>query len=95
MLFSGAMSNLLIYKFAIDSQFNQLRDKLKVIAQTAALMVDADLLLQVPLNPEGINTPQYKIITQKLSKIREVNPPIKYIYFDNPELFEEVKDIWL
>ena len=80
MLFSGAMSNFLIYKFALDSQFNQLRDKLKVIAQTAALMIDADLLLRVPLNPEGINTPQYKIIVEKLRKIREVNPSIKYIY---------------
>lgn len=80
MLFSGAMSNFLIYKFFLNSQFNQLRDKLKVIAQTASLMIDADILLQVPLNPEGINTPQYKTIAEKLRKIREVNPPIEYIY---------------
>lgn len=80
MLFIGAMSNFLIYKFALDSQFNQLRDKLEVIAQTAALMVDADTLLEVPLNQEGINTAQYKIISERLNKIREVNPPIHYIY---------------
>lgn len=50
MFFVGALSNLLIYKFALNSQFEQLRDKLKVIAQTAALAVDADTLMQVPLN---------------------------------------------
>lgn len=50
MFFVGALSNLLIYRFALNSQFEQLRDKLKVIAQTAALAVDADMLMQVPLN---------------------------------------------
>ena len=80
MLFSGAMSNFLIYKFALNSQFNQLRDKLMIIAQTAALVVDVDTLQQIPLNHEGINTPQYKIIAEKLRKIKKVNPPIRYIY---------------
>lgn len=80
MLFAGAMSNFLIYKFSLTAQFNQLSDKLKVIAQTAALMVDSDLIGQVPLNHAGINSAPYKIIVEKLKKIREVNPPIKYIY---------------
>lgn len=80
MLFAGALSNFLIYKFALASQFKQLRDKLKVIAQTASLMVDSDLLRQVPLNKTGVNSIPYKIIVEKLKKIREVNPPIKYIY---------------
>jgi putative nucleotidyltransferase with HDIG domain len=80
MLFAAAMSNFLIYKFSLDSHFNDLRDKMKVIAQTAALMIDADMLSQVPLTKEGIDTPQYKIIAEKLEKIRKVNRPIKYIY---------------
>jgi putative nucleotidyltransferase with HDIG domain len=79
-IFVSGLSNLLIHEFAIRSQFNQLREKLMVIAQTAALMVDADLLLEVPLNREGVNAAQYKVIAGKLKKIKEVNPPIKFIY---------------
>lgn len=79
-IFVSGLSSLLIHEFAIQSQFNQLREKLMVIAQTAALMVDADLLVEVPLSREGINTAQYKLIAEKLKKIKEVNPPITSIY---------------
>ena len=79
-IFVSGLSNLLIHEFAISSQFNQLREKLMVIAQTAALMVDADLLLEVPLNREGVNAAQYKVIAEKLKRIKEVNPLIKSIY---------------
>ncbi len=80
MLFSGAMSNFLIYRFALNSQFHQLREKLMIIAQTAALNIDADMLMQVPLSKEGIYTPQYKIIAEKLKKIKKANPLLRYIY---------------
>lgn len=74
------LSNLLIYQFSLNLQFNQIRDKLMVIAQTAALMVDADLLMQVPLNPEGINTVAFKTIAEKLNEIKKANPILKYVY---------------
>ncbi|MEW6101221.1 MAG: HD domain-containing phosphohydrolase [Candidatus Omnitrophota bacterium] len=80
MLFAGALSNLLIYKFSLESQFNELRSKLMIIAQTAGLLIDADTLLGVPLSHQGTNSEAYKVIAQKLKKIREVNPQIKYIY---------------
>lgn len=80
MLFSGTLSNFLIYKFALDSQFFQLREKLKVIAQTAALMIDTDNLVQIPLAKEGIRTPQYKSISEQLKTIRKANAPLAYIY---------------
>jgi putative nucleotidyltransferase with HDIG domain len=80
MLFAGLVSNLLIYKFALYSQFNQLRDQLMTIAKTATLMVDADTLMQIPLKPEGINFPQYKIIAEKLREIKKINPQVRYIY---------------
>ena len=60
MLLIGAMSNFLVYKFALRLQFNQLRDKLKMLAVTSALMIDADLVLNIPLNEEGKNSVQYK-----------------------------------
>ncbi|MBM3249693.1 MAG: HD domain-containing protein [Candidatus Omnitrophica bacterium] len=80
MVFSLAVSNMLIYRFALESQLSQLRDKLMIIAQTASLVVDPKALLEIPLNPEGKNTPQYKAIENKLVKIRQGNPSITYIY---------------
>ncbi|MEK6565044.1 MAG: HD domain-containing phosphohydrolase [Candidatus Omnitrophota bacterium] len=80
MLFSAAMSNLLIYKYVLDSKFNDLRNKLITIAQTGALALDANLLAQVPLEREGMNTPQYREIAGRLRGIQKANPQIKYIY---------------
>lgn len=91
MLFVGIMNNFLIYKFALDSELDALRNQLMIIAQTAALTIDADTLMKVPLNPEGANTPQYKNIAQKLQKIKEINLPIKYIYTMTKT---EEKGIW-
>jgi HD-GYP domain-containing protein (c-di-GMP phosphodiesterase class II) len=91
MLFVGVMNNFLIYKFALDSQLDALRNQLMIIAQTAALTIDADTLMKVPLNPEGANTPQYKNIVRKLQKIKEINLPIKYIYTMTKT---EEKGIW-
>lgn len=80
LFFVTILSNSLIHKFALESQFNQLRDKLKVIAQTAALMVDPALLAQVPLNSSGANTTPFKIISDQLNKIKRVNPPVESVY---------------
>jgi putative nucleotidyltransferase with HDIG domain len=80
MFFSGLVSSLLIYRFTLKSQFNQLRQQLMIIAKIATLMVDADQLMQIPLRPEGENAPQYKSIADKLRKIKEINPQIRYIY---------------
>jgi len=80
LLFVTALSNYLVYKFALDSQFNELREILKVIAQTAAFSIDADLIQKVPLNREGVQSPQYKAIAEKLVKIKEANKPIRWIY---------------
>ncbi len=91
MFFVGAMNNFLIYKFALDSQLDALRNQLMIIAQTAVLVIDADTLMRVSLNPEGVNAPQYKNIAQKLQKIKEINLPIKYIYTMTKT---EEKGIW-
>lgn len=53
LLFTGAMSNFLIYRHTLRIQFNDLRNKLMIIAQTASLIVDADTLMRIPLNREG------------------------------------------
>lgn len=80
LFFTAGLSNFLLYKFSIDSQFNQLGEGLKAVAQTSSLLVDADLLLQVPLDRSGINTEQYKTIADKLRQIKKANPRILFIY---------------
>lgn len=80
MFFIGALSNFLIYRFTLDTQLEDLRGKLKIIAQTAALMIDANTLLSVPLSKEGMNSLQYQIIAQKLKAVKEANPPVRFIY---------------
>jgi len=80
LLFAATLGNYFIYKFAFDSSFSQLRDKLKVIAQTAALAIDPRELENVPLNREGINTPAYRTVVDKLIAIKQANAGIKFIY---------------
>ena len=80
MCFSGAVSNLLIYEYSLNSQINQLRDKLMIIAQTVAMSVDPEVLLNIPLDKDGKDSPQYKMVESKLLKIKEVAPSLAYVY---------------
>jgi len=77
---AGAFSNLVICEYSIKSQFRQLRDKLTMIAHAAALRVDADTLLKIPLDKGGENTPQYKIVEKKLLEVKKIAPSLAYIY---------------
>ncbi|MBF0384872.1 MAG: HD domain-containing protein [Candidatus Omnitrophica bacterium] len=80
MLFIGALSNLLIYQYAITEQFQSIRLRLKVIATTASLMIDGDKLGKIPLNPGGVDTSEFRDIFEQLKRIKDANKPIKYIY---------------
>ena len=80
MCLSGAVSNLLIYEYSLKAQFNQLRDKLMIIAQTVVMTLDPETLMEIPLTKDGVNSPQYKAIESKLLKIKEVAPSLAYIY---------------
>lgn len=70
----------LIFQYAINAQFQAIRNRLMVIARTASLMVDADLFDQVPLRPDGVQSPAYRAIAANLRKIKAANPNIAYIY---------------
>ncbi|MBM3244588.1 MAG: HD domain-containing protein [Candidatus Omnitrophica bacterium] len=80
LLFIVGLSNLLMYEYSLNTQFDSLRDKLMVIARNAAVAVDADVLAKVPLNRAGINSPEYKIISENLARIKTINPSLRYIY---------------
>ena len=76
----AAISNLLIYQFSYNAQFEQFREQLEMVAQTAALSVDPDILMQVPLSRDGAKSAQYNAIAEKLSQIKKANPQILFIY---------------
>ena len=96
MLFIAALSNFTIYKYALDFQFQQLRDKLIAIASTSAIIVNAESLTKVPLIKEGVESTPYKVIVKQLNKIKEANPSIEYIYTmtktSKPGIFQFVVD---
>ncbi|MFH0790685.1 MAG: HD domain-containing phosphohydrolase [Candidatus Omnitrophota bacterium] len=77
---TGVINLFLIHKITFDSAIKNLRNRLMIIAQTSTLMVDADLLMQIPLNRDGVNTAQFKTVVDVLKKIKDVIPSIKYIY---------------
>ncbi|RPI97157.1 MAG: hypothetical protein EHM32_02040, partial [Spirochaetales bacterium] len=97
MLFSGAMANFLIYKYALDNQFGQLRDKLKTIAVMSALEIDAEALGRIPLSEDAVNTADYKAVADRMRLIRNAVPSIKYIYTlaktENPGILKFIVDL--
>jgi len=80
MILAGGLFNFFIYKYALDSQFKQLREKLMIIAQTAALSIDGDMLMKIPLDKEGMNTRPYRIVLEQLHSIKRIDPILKYVY---------------
>lgn len=80
MVFVLGVNNFLVYHFNLSAQLEQLRNSLKVIAQTVTLAVDAESLQKIPLTWEGVRSPAYREIASKLERIRDVGVPIQYIY---------------
>ena len=91
------LSGIMIYQTTFKAQFEDLRTRLKAIAQTAAMTVDPGYLTQIPLRKEGINTPAYSIISDQLRKIKAANAQIKFIYIltktDNSSIWKFVVDL--
>lgn len=79
-LFIIGLGNFLLYEYSLKLQFNQIKYQLMTVSRTAALAVDSQTLMKIPLNHEGINSPEYKAITDKLIQIKQANPSLKYIY---------------
>ena len=74
------LNNFLVLRYDLNAHFEQLRNSLKTIARTAALAVDVDTLQQIPLTREGVYTPAFRDVSERLRKARDLNAPIQYIY---------------
>ncbi|MFA5350559.1 MAG: HD-GYP domain-containing protein [Candidatus Omnitrophota bacterium] len=96
LLFVAVLSNYILLEFSLKSQFSQLRDRLKVIAQTAVLSLNGDELKNIPLDPGGVDTPSFGIIASQLLRIKRTNPMIKDLYImtktDKPGIYQFVVD---
>ena len=96
LLFVTLLSNFFIYRISADAQFKQLQKQLLIIAQAAALQVDAAVLGQIPLTREGTHTASYESVAAQLKQFRALGPSIKYIYIlkqtDKPDTWQFVVD---
>jgi len=80
LLFITGLDNLILYEYNIRLQFKNLQEKLKTIASTAAIDIDASLIRKVPLSKEGVKSEAYKKIAEQLNKIKKANLQLKYVY---------------
>lgn len=96
MLFACLASDLVIYQYSLERQLHQLRNRLMIVAQISALMVDGDRLSKIPLTREGVNDPAYLDIASKLMSIKRAVPTITYIYTltrsEKPGIFRFIVD---
>ena len=80
LLFSVVLGNYLVGEYRLREAFNKTRKQLMLIASNAALSIDAAELLKIPLEQRAEGTPEYEVVYQKLVKIKESNPSVKYAY---------------
>lgn len=97
LLLVTSLSNLFIYRYSLDAQFQQLRKQLEIVAGTAALLVDGDALVRVPLDASGVQSVEYRTIAGQLQRIKATVPGVKYIYTlrktDKPDVWQFVVDL--
>lgn len=96
-IFVMALSEFFIYRFALEKQFDQLKEKLQAVVQTASLMIDPTLIAQVPLTPDGAGTLPYQALSDQLQEIQKANPFLTDIYIlrktEKPGIWEFVVNV--
>ena len=80
MVFVTGLINFFVYRFDLAANFQQLRESLTVIAQTATLAVDAETLQKIPQIREGVQSPAYREVAAKLGRVLGMNAPLRYVY---------------
>ena len=92
-----AVSGFLLNKAALNGLVKQLRNQLMTVASIAALSVDAELLKQIPTEPEGVDTVPYERVQMRLQEILRVNASMKDIYIltqtDQEGIWQFIVDI--
>jgi len=91
-------SGIFLYHYTSDFVFQRLRNNLIELARIASIRVDPAMLLSIPLNPKGAESPAYKKIEEDLRLIQKIAPSIKYIYIfsrdsSTPDILKFVVDV--
>jgi hypothetical protein len=96
LLFIAAAGNFIFHELRLKNSFNETRQRLMLVATNAAVSIDGETLLKVPLQMEGEAAPEYRLIQQKLIRFKEANPFLKYIYIvtagDQPGIMRYLVD---
>lgn len=77
-------TSYLIFEAAIETQFQELRQRLIAIATTGALQIDGEAHATIPAEPASVAEPAYQSLTGHLRAIRQANPEIRYVYTVTP-----------
>lgn len=95
-IFLTGLSGFLFAECRLRSNFNQIRERLIIIASNAAISLDADEVLKIPLTQWSEGTSEYMALFRKLEKIKAFNPCVKYVYVmtttDQPGILQYVVD---
>ena len=96
MILAAFLGSFLVYRFALNSQFEQLRNRLTLVAQVAALTVDMPSVKWVMDNRQYSGTPAYDKIFKALTNIKKLNSDIASVYIfrktSNDGILEFVAD---
>ncbi len=96
LLFLITLSGFIFCQYRLQYTFNQTRKRLMLIASNAALSISADEVFNVPLEQRSEGTPEYLTVYEKLLKVKETNPSIKYVYImtatNQPGILQYVVD---
>jgi len=79
-LFLIGLGIFIYFQSQAAGTFNQTRDRLMLIAANNALSISADEVFSIPLEDRSEGTPEYLAVYQKLLRIKEANPFVKYVY---------------
>ncbi len=95
-LFLVALIAFIFYEYRLQSAFSETRQRLMSIASNAALSIDANAVLKIPLRQESESSPEYMVVFHKLEDIKKANPSVKYVYImtatDQPGILQYVVD---
>jgi len=85
-----AATNLFLYRHLLNSEMDSARSGLISLARSAAVRIDGDALVKIPLNPGGVNTAEYRLVAEELKRIMRQNPDLHYIYVLAPTGKKEI-----
>lgn len=80
LLFLAALGSFVFNEYRIGSTINKIREKTISIASGAVLGINAEEVIGLPLEQRNEDTLEYKMLYEKLIRIKQSNPYLEYVY---------------